>query len=205
VLGGTVTCITRTRRRGRSVTPVTATAASPGDAPSDEPKEETVRTSDAGDPINQLYGEHDEALAHLQALRVSGRAMIRDGARPEHVAGFREALRFLDNEIRVHNQWEEDHLFPALELYTGPGGPCAVMRAEHRTLWDTYGALGPLLEKLQAGSSDPESVERLAHLADAVVDLLVDHIHKENEILFPMARRMLDLAAIGRLAAARSR
>jgi hemerythrin-like domain-containing protein len=164
-----------------------------------------MRTSDAGDPINQLYGEHDEALAHLQALRVSGRAMIRDGARPEHLAGFRAALRFLDDEIRIHNQWEEDHLFPVLELYTGPGGPCAVMRAEHRTLWDTYGAIGPLLERVENGGSDSESVEQISGLADAVVDLLVDHIHKENEILFPMARRMLGPAEIAKLAAARSR
>lgn len=165
--------------------------------------EDPLRTQDAHDPINQLYGEHDEALAHLQTLRASGRAMARDGVRPELVAGFRTAVSFLEHEIRAHNQWEEDHLFPALELYTGPGGPCAVMRAEHRTLWDTYGAIGPLLARVEQGSSDPDSLEQLASFADAVVDLLASHIHKENEILFPMARRMLGPSDLARLASAR--
>lgn len=162
-----------------------------------------MRTQDATDPINQLYGEHDHALAHLQALRVSGRAMAREGARAEIVEGFRTAVRFLDGEIRAHNQWEEDHLFPALELYTGPGGPCAVMRAEHRALWDLYASIGPLLDRVGSGSADAAEIEQLSRLADDVVELLVGHIHKENEILFPMARRMLGDAGVARLATQR--
>jgi len=162
-----------------------------------------VRTDDPRDPINQLYGEHDHALNQLQILRSTGRSMVSEGVSPERLARFRYAVSFLDHDVRVHNEWEENHLFPLIELYTGPGGPCSVMRAEHRSLWDTYGAIGPALLKVESGTADRGSVEHLAFLADSVVDLLSGHIAKENEILFPMARRMLGLADLDKLVAAR--
>jgi hemerythrin-like domain-containing protein len=142
-------------------------------------------------------------LTTLQLLRRTGRAIRDTGAAPELLGAFRSALSFLDTEIRTHNQWEEDHLFPMLEKYTGPGGPCAVMRAEHRTLWDTYGTIGPVVARVEAGTAGNQDLEHLAFLADAIVDLLAAHIHKENEILFPMARRMLVEGDLKALAASR--
>lgn len=158
-----------------------------------------MRTSDPGDPINALYGEHDEALQHLDLLGKSGRAMAAQGASPTALADFERAIRFLDHEIRAHNEWEEVNLFPRLETYMGPGGPCMIMRAEHRQLWDLYGSLGPLLDSVRQGRADAEGFRHLSAAADSIVDLLSNHIAKENDILFPMARRMLtpqDLAAM---------
>ena len=166
-------------------------------------EEEALRTNDPKDPINQLYGEHDHALEQLQILGGTGHAMAKDGVSPDLLRGFKSAVAFLDHEVREHNEWEENHLFPLLELYTGPGGPCAVMRAEHRTLWDTYGAMGPVLLKVESGTRDPATLDHLAFLADSIVELLSSHIGKENEILFPMARRMLGPEDIAKLAAAR--
>ena len=131
-----------------------------------------MRTNDPKDPISQLYDEHDHALNQLEILRKTGRAMAKEGISPERLQEFRSAVAFRDHEVRAHNEWEENHLFPLLELYTGPGGPCAVMRAEHRSLWDTYGALGPVLLKVETGAADSAVLEQLAFLADSVVDLL---------------------------------
>lgn len=188
---------------GQRVTVVTARTGPVVPNYSRQPMEETLRTNDRNDPINALYTEHDHALHHLQMLGRSGRVMAASGVAPEPLAEFRTAVKFLDTEIRAHNQWEEDHLFPILELYMGPGGPCSVMRAEHRTLWDTYGALRILLKKVEEGSADSAALEHLALVADAIVDLLGNHIHKENEILFPMARRLLRPADLEKLQAAR--
>ncbi len=162
-----------------------------------------MRTGDSNDPIDQLYAEHDHAVEQLNLLARSARTLRESGVSPGALAELHTAVRFLDREVREHNEWEENHLFPLLELYTGPGGPCAVMRAEHRQIWDIYHAIGLLLEKTDAGTADTATVEHLAHLADSIVDLLGNHIHKENEILFPMARRMLSPADVKKLALAR--
>ncbi|HEX6853236.1 MAG TPA: hemerythrin domain-containing protein [Candidatus Polarisedimenticolaceae bacterium] len=139
------------------------------------------------DPIDALVVEHEAALRELERLRVAATRLDQPGA----LADFEGALRFLETEIRAHNQWEEDHLFPKLELYFGPHGPCVVMRAEHRQLWDLYAHVGPLLDAVKGGTASAEEGAQLARVASSIVDLLVQHIAKENQILFPMAKQML--------------
>lgn len=162
-----------------------------------------MRTDDPNDPINALYGEHDEALEQLRILGASGRAMAERGVTGNELAAFEGAVRFLDTEIRAHNEWEEINLFPRLEARTGPGGPCMVMRAEHRELWGLYGTLGPLLEKAKGGTVAPEGLKSLAEVAGAIERLLSQHIAKENDILFPMARNVLSADDLSAMRAAR--
>lgn len=151
------------------------------------------------DPIDALYDEHEAALRELERLHVAAGRLEEPGA----VAGIETALRFLETEIRAHNQWEEDHLFPRLELYFGPSGPCTVMRAEHRQLWDLYAHVGPLLEVVKQGTAGPEERAQLSRLALSIVDLLVQHIAKENQILFPMAKQVLRPEDLDAMRAAR--
>lgn len=167
------------------------------------PLEANMRTSDPDDPINALYGEHDAALEHLELLGSTGREMAREGPTAPRLAAFEKAVAFLDSEIRAHNEWEEVHLFPRLEAAMGPGGPCMVMRAEHRELWDHYGTLGPLLAAVREGRAGEEGVKQLSRVADAIESLLSAHIAKENDILFPMARRFLTAEDMVALKAAR--
>ena len=162
-----------------------------------------MRTSDPTDPINALYAEHDEALRHLELLRASGRAIAAEGASAAPFRDFERAVEFLDHEIRAHNEWEEVHLFPKLERFTGPGGPCSVMRAEHRQLWDLYRDLGPLRTSAREGRATAEDLRVLSRVADSIHDLLAAHIAKENQILFPMARRMLSETDVQQMAAQR--
>lgn len=156
---------------------------------------------DTIDPIDALYDEHEAALRELERLRVAAKSL--DGPQAAGLADLEAALAFLATEIRAHNAWEEDHLFPKLELYTGPQGPCMVMRAEHRQLWDLYDRVGPVLTAVKEGRATQDETAQLSRIASAIVDLLVAHIEKENQILFPMARNMLRPAEIEALRAAR--
>ena len=151
------------------------------------------------DAIEALYAEHEAALRELERLRTSATGLDR----PEAVGEMERALRFLETEIRAHNQWEEDHLFPRMELYLGPHGPCTVMRAEHRQLWEFYDHVGPLLDSVKRGTAGAEGRTSLARVALSIVDLLVQHIAKENQILFPMAKQLLGPADVDALRAAR--
>ena len=151
------------------------------------------------DPIAALYDEHEAALRELERLRLAASRL----AEPGSIAEIEKALRFLETEIRAHNQWEEDHLFPKLELYTGPHGPCMVMRSEHRQLWGLYDHLEPVLAVVKQGTAGPEERAQLSRLALSIVDLLVQHIAKENQILFPMAKQVLRPEDLDAMRAAR--
>jgi DUF438 domain-containing protein len=108
------------------------------------------------------------------------------------VANLREYLvGYVD---RCHNQKEERTVFPLLERAGMPvhGGPIAVMLAEHAE------AKG-LVQRIDAaaGAFVAGDRARLAELREAFAayaELCKGHFWKENDILYPMALRMLDAA-----------
>jgi len=142
-------------------------------------------------PIEILQREHEEALAQLQLLEQSARHLHDHGFSTEALAQVMESTRFINTDIRSHNEKEERALFPILDAYLPPNGPTAVMRAEHQQLWDQLDRLEKLTHSLQAHSQNLRLREELAETAFAVVHLLSNHIWKENNILFPMAQGLL--------------
>jgi hemerythrin-like domain-containing protein len=133
------------------------------------------------DPIAHLRHEHDEALAALDRLEDG----VRDLDAPEARREVAEAVAFLDNEVRGHNEREEEALFPVLDRHLPPTGPTAVMRAEHRQLWDLLGSFKASL------AENPSAAGQAADAGMAIVGLLRRHIDKENGVLFPLAGQVL--------------
>ena len=93
---------------------------------------------------------------------------------------------------QCHNKKEENHLFPLIEQLGIPrhGGPLAVMLGEHeesRTLVAPFAALG----RAYAGG-DVSVLDALQSAFDGYATLLKNHFWKENDILYPMARRVMD-------------
>jgi DUF438 domain-containing protein len=92
----------------------------------------------------------------------------------------------------THNKKEEEHLFPLIEKRGIPrdGGPLAVMLAEHEQS-------RALLAALQSSSGawlggDAKALAALRSAVREYATLLKEHYWKENDILFPMAARVLD-------------
>jgi hemerythrin-like domain-containing protein len=131
-------------------------------------------------PILQLRREHDEALAVLDRLE----GALHDLAAPEALVAVQRAVEFLDEEVRAHNQREEESLFPALEVALPPPGPAAALRSEHREF-------SKLLSKLKFAISQIPFSPGTGEIGLAAVDLLRRHIRKENGIVFPMAQQLL--------------
>jgi hemerythrin-like domain-containing protein len=138
----------------------------------------------------------EKALAVLGALAERARegAPVSRGEIDDLVEFFQ---RFAD---RCHHAKDENALFPALEARGMPrdAGPLGVMLHEHeagRALLRALADAAPGCEGDAAGRS------RFAGAARAYEELLGAHIHKENEILFRMAERMLDSDADARVAA----
>jgi hemerythrin-like domain-containing protein len=106
-----------------------------------------------------------------------------------------DAVRFLTTFAdRCHHMKEEDRLFPAMERCGMPreAGPTAVMREEHELGRGHVRRMDDAIKSFEAGQGG--AAERFVREARAFVELLREHIAKEDQILFPMAERMLPAA-----------
>jgi DUF438 domain-containing protein len=90
----------------------------------------------------------------------------------------------------VHNKKEEDYLFPLIEQRGVPrqGGPLAVMLAEHEQTQAQLADLDNLGSSYVGGDGDAAGLRRSFA---ALSDLLKNHYWKENDILFPLAQRVM--------------
>ncbi len=92
---------------------------------------------------------------------------------------------------RCHNQKEELHLFPRLEAKGMPrhGGPLGVMLEEHERARQLLARLVPLASGFAGG--DATQLPALRSVFGEYAALCKDHFWKENDILYPMAQRLL--------------
>lgn len=93
---------------------------------------------------------------------------------------------------KCHHGKEEDILFPAMVNHGIPneGGPIAVMLNEHQLGRDHIKSLSSSFEDFKIGNKSAS----IGIISSSIgyVQLLRNHIEKENNILFPMADRVLN-------------
>ena len=105
---------------------------------------------------------------------------------------FADGVDFLRNFAdKCHHHKEEKLLFPALAARGIPveGGPVGVMLHEHDLGRGYIKAMSDALPGAEKGNR--AALRDLASAARAYIQLLRDHIHKEDNILFQMANRAL--------------
>ena len=143
--------------------------------------------------VSILSGEHRVILQLLHVLQRVAKVTSNCGKIPElHARQILEVLRtFADT---CHHGKEEEILFPALEALVLGFGPTQVMRAEHVDGRIHIKAMGAAIESGQPGAYVQQAL--------AYVDLLRQHIDKEDGILFRMAQAMLSQAQDTELIAA---
>ncbi|MDA8126595.1 MAG: hemerythrin domain-containing protein [Deltaproteobacteria bacterium] len=146
-----------------------------------------------------LIQEHHAVLVSLQILEKVATAIgAKEAKAPGHLT---ELLDFFKGFVdRCHHGKEEDVLFPELERrgVKRDGGPIGVMLAEHEVGRGHVRAMTERLQALQTG--DAGAAVGIADQARAYREMLVAHIQKENNVLFPMADRLIDGAVAAQLA-----
>jgi hemerythrin-like domain-containing protein len=103
----------------------------------------------------------------------------------------REAVDFFRTFAdRCHHGKEEAHLFPAMEAAGSPRqcGPTAVMLREHELGRLHVREMAAAIDAAAAG--DAGALGRFVEHARAYVELLREHIQKEDHCLFPMANQL---------------
>lgn len=104
-------------------------------------------------------------------------------------AAYAAADQMIEEELNKHFRYEEEILFPLLGKYIGTGaGPIAVMLSEHQTIRSLHGSFHQRVEQLSHNQvTASEVVDAFAPLED----MLRTHITKEDNVLFPMASRVM--------------
>jgi hemerythrin-like domain-containing protein len=141
------------------------------------------------DAIETLMGEHRVIEGGIDALVAFADEVLRGSDDRAELARFVTFIReFADAH---HHGKEEDILFKVMVEAGFPerGGPIGVMLMEH----DMGRARVKVLADHAAGSGSwtPEERGRIAEAAHGYAQLLREHIHKEDAILYPMAEQRL--------------
>ncbi len=141
-------------------------------------------------PTEVLTAEHNAVLIALQILEKVESGLASSGANAEtHLDQLIDFFKgFVD---RCHHAKEEEVLFPELQRRGLPraGGPIAVMLAEHDAGRKHVGELQNGLARLRNG--DAHAMHTIREGCSSYVSLLRAHIDKENNVLFPIADRMI--------------
>lgn len=141
-------------------------------------------------PTDQLSQDHRVIERVLNALDQAA-SRLHAGA-PVPAAFFKEVADFIKGFADgCHHRKEEEHLFPAMEEAGFPrfGGPIGVMLAEHDEGRRYTAGLRAAAERLAAGDAD--AVNAVVENARGYAALLRQHIMKEDNVLFMMAKRAL--------------
>lgn len=129
-----------------------------------------------------LRNEHEGVLL---SLRILEKICAKDRLPIQHVEQLLEFFRiFVD---KCHHGKEEDLLFPALEAVgvAKEGGPIGVMLAEHQMGRNFVKEIGNALDKVKSGNAD--AAKKVVENALNYINLLKQHIDKENTVLFVIA------------------
>jgi hemerythrin-like domain-containing protein len=137
-----------------------------------------------------LMEEHRVIERVLTALQIAANRVSRgEGIRP---AFFVNAALFIQNFADgCHHRKEEGVLFIAMNNSGVPaqGGPIGVMLAEHEQGRAFTRAMKDAAQKWEAGDLSAQAA--VVQNALGYVALLRQHIQKEDNILFPMADRVI--------------
>ena len=153
-------------------------------------EKESVEAAPAS-PISILIEEHkmiQQIAEKLDMLAENVRKAESPGVITIELAELRHvADELLDAE--KHYLREENVLFPVLEKH-GISEPPTIMWMEHNQLREKKKQLKALIESF-AKMSFPDFKRQLSELANAIGSALNSHIFKENNILFPVAQRVV--------------
>jgi hemerythrin-like domain-containing protein len=134
-----------------------------------------------------LHDCHEHILERLTRLETLGRELKAAAVIDErHLAVLGDVLTFLDTAVPMHSADEEQTLFPRLREALGPmGGPTPMdcMEREHVQHQALLAALKRAVVKRDAKTAGQAALSIVAEYRE--------HIGKEEEILFPWARKTL--------------
>lgn len=129
--------------------------------------------------IEELYNDHVKILESMDMLENAVKDYLID------IEKVKEFLEFTENFSEPHHQKEEQVLFPMLKEKGIPeeNGPIGMMLFEH-------GVKRSYVENLRDAVLQNEE-EAIRSNSKDIINLMREHIYKEDNILYPCAKDVL--------------
>lgn len=136
--------------------------------------------------ISRYHDVHRAQLPEL--IRMAHRVEAVHKGKPQVPAGLGQALEAMHNELVSHMQKEELVLFPSLKAGGNPyiAQPIAMMRHEHTDHGAALDHIVALTHDMTAPAEACNTWRALYAGLNQLRDDLINHIHLENNILFPL-------------------
>ncbi|MCB6184579.1 iron-sulfur cluster repair protein YtfE [Leeia sp. TBRC 13508] len=182
--GGQLSLAEAVAKKGLTLEDVLARLANlqrTNDLPVDLPTAELI------DHILARYHEvHRQQLPELIAMAKRVEAVHRDD--PDVPSGLAALLAKVADELESHMQKEEQILFPMLKAGGNPFvvHPIAVMRSEHTDHGENVAALMLITNDMTPPAHACNTWRALFSGIQQLCDDLINHIHLENNVLFPI-------------------
>lgn len=141
-----------------------------------------------------LKNEHGGVLLGLEILeKIAGRLTAGENVEENDLTDMVNFLKLFAD--KCHHGKEENIFFPEMEKYgvQNEGGPIGQMLLEH-----TEGR-GYIADMAQSLENRPADRRRFASSATSYINLMRNHINKENTVLFPLGDRAIPPAVQERL------
>lgn len=139
----------------------------------------------------QLKDEHEGIKLMLNIMEAISNNLGK--GKELNINHYEKILEFIKGFTdKCHHGKEEDILFPAL-IEKGmfkDGGPIAVMLYEHQSGRDHIKSLSSAFEDLKGGNKS--AIKNIISSSGNYIELLRNHIEKENNVLFLMADKVLN-------------
>lgn len=141
-------------------------------------------------PTEMLKEDHQHVLKKLDDMEEITHHLDKKG---EVSAKLKELAAFFETEFWVHFTKEEEALFPEIEKFIPrESGPIGMMLIEHEDLRKTNSQLQPAFAAYLRDSDNAEARKVIQKDGTHFIELLRNHIDKEDNILFMIADMHLD-------------
>lgn len=141
-------------------------------------------------PTDVLKHEHRQIEERLQVLSSALKSLGNQGPDAEILDRIEEVARYIDREMAVHHRKEEEGLFPLLTRYLDEDLNLDGRIADHEDLKIMSGKFKQTLEECRS-TDDHFATQMLRGYGLYIVHLVLEHLLKEDEILFLVADRYL--------------
>lgn len=141
--------------------------------------------------VEFLLHDHTECDALLRELET---LLDHHSSTPEWTAEYSQTFRhicgFFRETVIGHIRREEDVLYKALEEFLPRDtGPLAVLRAEHHDISAAFERLCALGRGFDQGDISEEGFAEMQVTGRRLIQVLRDHVYKEDRVFFPMIAR----------------
>lgn len=124
-----------------------------------------------------------------------------NGFNPDDVLIIKKVINYLNSDLKNHNQLEEEYLFTKSKSIKKISSLINRLKAEHRIMWDKIEILMADIGQYELNHTDL-NFSNLYKTSTSLIDLIKNHILKEDNELFPLLEKTLkksDLDSLNKL------